>query len=76
MTCQAMQSMSTGRKSKAVKPRAVEQSPTHALKRIEQLLAWDPDYTKATAAEDAAMSAALEEMRAGEYVTHDAINWE
>ena len=26
------------------------------------VLAWDPDYTRATAAEDAAMSAALEEL--------------
>ena len=48
-----------------------------ALELVKKLvLAWDPDYTKATTAEDAAMSAALEEMRAGEYVTHDAINWD
>lgn len=33
-------------------------------------------YRRATAAEDAAMSQALEELSSGDYVTHGAINWD
>lgn len=48
-----------------------------ALELVKKLvLAWDPDYTRATPAEDAAMEQAIREMDAGEYVTDEAINWE
>ena len=47
-----------------------------ALAMVEKLvLAWDPDFTKATPDEDAAMAQAVREMDAGEYVPHSAINW-
>ena len=45
-----------------------------AFELVKKLvLAWDPDYTKATAAEDAAMNEALKELSSGDYVTHSAI---
>lgn len=40
------------------------------------VLAWDPDYTRATPAEDAAMRQAIRELDAGEYVTDSGINWD
>ena len=40
------------------------------------VLAWDPDYTKATPAEHTAMEQAVKELDAGEYVTDSAINWD
>lgn len=40
------------------------------------VLAWDPDYTKATPAEQVAMEQAVRELDAGEYVTDSAINWD
>ena len=39
-------------------------------------LAWDPDYTRATPSEDAAMEQAAREMEAGDYVPDSAINWD
>lgn len=42
----------------------------------KQILAWDPDFTKSTPSEHAAMEQAIKELDAGEYVTHDQINWE
>lgn len=43
-----------------------------ALELVKKLvLAWDPDYTKATPAEHAAR-----ELEAGEYVAENAINWD
>ena len=48
-----------------------------ALAMVEKLvLAWDPDFTKSTPGEDAAMAQAVREMDAGEYVLHSAINWD
>jgi hypothetical protein len=48
-----------------------------ALELVKKLvLAWDPDYTKATAAEDEAMEQAIAEFEAGETVSHEAINWD
>ena len=39
-------------------------------------ISWDPDYTKATPAEHAAMEHAARELEAGEYVAENAINWD
>lgn len=48
-----------------------------ALELVKKLvLAWDPDYTRATPAEDAAMTQAIREMEAGDYVPDSAINWD
>lgn len=47
-----------------------------ALELVKKLvLAWDPDFTKATPAEREAMEQALAELDAGEYVTDDEIDW-
>ena len=40
------------------------------------VLTWDPDYTRATPFEDAAMEQAIREMEAGDYVPDSAINWD
>lgn len=48
-----------------------------ALAMVEKLvLAWDPDFTRVTPSEDAAIAQAIREMDAGEYVPHSAINWD
>ena len=48
-----------------------------ALELVRKLvLAWDPDFTKATPAEREAMDRAIAELDAGEYVTEDQINWD
>ena len=48
-----------------------------ALELVRKLvLAWDPDFTKVTPAERAAIDAAGKEMARGETVSHDAINWD
>lgn len=48
-----------------------------ALAMVEKLvLAWDPDFTKVTPDEDAAMAQAIRELDAGEYVPDSAINWD
>ena len=48
-----------------------------ALAMVEKLvLAWDPDFTKVTPDEDAAMTQAIRELDAGEYVPDSAINWD
>jgi len=48
-----------------------------ALELVKKLvLAWDPDYTRATPTEDAAMEQAIREMEAGDYVLDGAINWD
>lgn len=47
-----------------------------ALELVKKLvLAWDPDYTKTTPGEAAAMERAIREINAGEYVPDSAINW-
>lgn len=48
-----------------------------ALELVKKLvLAWDPDYTKVTPAEHAALERAAHELEAGEYVAESAINWD
>ena len=48
-----------------------------ALELVKKLvLAWDPDFTKATPDEHAAMEQAVRELDAGEYVTDSEINWD
>lgn len=48
-----------------------------AFELVKKLvLAWDPDFTKTTAAERDAMEQAVKELDAGEYVTSDQINWD
>ncbi len=44
------------------------------VKRI--VLAWDPDFTKATTDELRQMEEAEAELSRGEYYTHDQINWD
>ena len=44
--------------------------------RQDQVLAWDPDFTKATPIEDAEMEQAIRELEAGEYVLDGDINWD
>ena len=46
-----------------------------ALAMVEKLvLAWDPDFTKVTPSEKAAIEQAIRELDAGEYVTQDEID--
>lgn len=48
-----------------------------AFELVKKLvLAWDPDFTKLTPAEKAELDKAAAEMEAGEYVPHNAINWD
>ena len=48
-----------------------------ALELVKKLvLAWDPDFVKATPDEHAAMEKAVRELDAGEYVTDSEINWD
>ena len=48
----------------------------YAKELVKKLvLAWDPDFTKATPDERAAMEQAVRELDAGEYITDDEINW-
>ena len=48
-----------------------------ALELVRKLvLAWDPDYTRTTPAEAAAIEQAVQELDAGDYLTDDEINWD
>ncbi len=48
-----------------------------AFELIKKLvLAWDPDFTKVTPEERAAMDRAMDELEAGDFVTDDQINWD
>lgn len=48
-----------------------------ALELVKKLvLAWDPDFVKITPAEKAELEQAEREFAAGEYVPHEAINWD
>lgn len=48
-----------------------------ALELVRKLvLAWDPDYTRATPSEDAAMGQAVRELKTGVYLTDKDINWD
>lgn len=54
-----------------------EQDQVLAFELVKKLvLAWDPDYTKVTPIEKQALDLASSEMEAGEYVAHDAVNWD
>ena len=47
-----------------------------ALALVKKLvLAWDPDFTKTTPAEKAAIDQAAAELEAGDYVLDQAIHW-
>lgn len=53
-----------------------ESDQSLAFELVKKLvLAWDPDFTKATPAEREAMDLAIAELDAGEYVTDDEIDW-
>lgn len=53
-----------------------EQEQDFALEFIKRLvLAWDPDYTRVTPAERAALEEAEKEIAEGQTVPHDAIEW-
>ena len=48
-----------------------------AFELVKKLvLAWDPDFTKTTAAERDAIDLATKELEAGEFVTDEQINWD
>ena len=48
-----------------------------AFELVKKLvLAWDPDYTKLTPAEKAALDKAAAEMEVGDYVADSAIDWD
>jgi predicted transcriptional regulator len=43
--------------------------------RKRLVLAWDPDYTKVTPAESDTIEQGLEEIKRGEFVRHEDIDW-
>jgi len=48
-----------------------------AFELVKKLvLAWDPDYTKATPAEAEAMNQAIKEIEAGKYMLDSEIDWD
>lgn len=54
-----------------------ESEQNFALEFIKKLvLAWDPDFTKLTPAERAELEAAREEIKNGETISHEAIDWD
>lgn len=54
-----------------------ETDQTLALELVKKLvLAWDPDFTKVTPEEAAALALACEEIENGETVSHNEINWD
>ena len=54
-----------------------EQDQTLAFEIIKKLvLAWDPDYTKVTPSEAAALQEAEKNFENGEYYTDSEINWD
>jgi hypothetical protein len=54
-----------------------ESEQIFAEKFVKRLvLAWDPDFTKATPAERAAFEAAEKDMEENGTVSHDSINWD
>ncbi len=53
-----------------------EEDQALAFAMVQKLvLAWDPDCTKATPEEDAAMDQAVKELAAGDYILDNEINW-
>ncbi len=54
-----------------------ETDQTLAFELVKKLvLAWDPDFTKLTPAEKVELDKAMAEMDSGEYVPHNAIDWD
>ena len=54
-----------------------ERDQNLAFELVKKLvLAWDPDYTKLTPAEELELNQAAQEVAAGEYVLDGAINWD
>lgn len=54
-----------------------ESEQSFALEFIKRLvLAWDPEFTKLTAAEQAELEAAREEIGNGETISHEEIEWD
>ena len=54
-----------------------EKGQALAFELVKKLvLAWDPDFTKVTPAEQAEIAQAEAELEAGDYVTDQAVNWE
>ena len=54
-----------------------EEDQALAFAMVRKLvLAWDPEYTKATPEEDAAMDQAVKELAAGDYILDSEINWD
>jgi len=54
-----------------------ESEQNFALEFIKKLvLAWDPNFTKLTSAEKKVLEEASLEIRNGETVSHDEINWD
>jgi len=54
-----------------------ESEQNFALEFIKKLvMAWDPDFTKLTSAERKVLEEADLEIRNGETVSHDEINWD
>lgn len=54
-----------------------EKDQNFALEFIKKLvIAWDPDFTKVTPAEKVKLEEAQREIKNGETVSHDAINWD
>lgn len=54
-----------------------EHDQTLAFEVIKKMvLAWDPDFTKMTPAEQAQIDEAAAEIEAGNYVPESAVNWD
>lgn len=54
-----------------------ESDQNFALEFIKKLVvAWDPDYTKLTPSEQKALKEAEQDLRNGDTVSHDSINWD
>ena len=54
-----------------------EKEQVLAFELIKRLvLAWDPDFTKVTPSEAAIHEQALKDYKQGEYVRHEAIDWD
>ena len=54
-----------------------EKDQALAFELVKKLvLAWDPDFSKVTPAENAEIDKAAAELEAGEYVTDQAVNWD
>lgn len=54
-----------------------ESDQDFALEFIKKLVvAWDPDYTKLTPSEQKALKEAEQDLRNGDTVSHDSINWD